>query len=467
MAHFTKFGKAATGHMFAHYERAKDIDGNYVKLGNQEIDYNRTPLNYNLAPMRESQGDFVRQRCGEVQCLNRKDVKVMCSWIVTVPKSIANTDNERQFFQETYNFLSEKYGKENVVSAYVHKDEVTPHMHFAFIPIVEDKKKKKLKVSAKECVGVNDLKAFHRELDGHLSKRMGKKYGGDILNEATKEGNKSIEELKRRSAIEKMSEALPEIDVNSIGRKVPVVGMVVKPDELETLKKGYTAALAIKELEMKLVNAEKTIDAYSIENDTLRRINRDLKYDFRKVADGGKFYLPNMSDELIGKVKAKQSWVEYDTVVERYCTIFRDTYEGALKIIEAARRQKEEMQAIMERVSRKAWGRVQSIGKIYTKPVIERSPDGRYYIVGVDNLLVRKEMKAHGCRYDADKNQWCTEDLERAVKVQSVLEAGMLAKRSGLAKPSAEPELVKPKLEPKPEAKPERRSPSRDRGIGM
>jgi hypothetical protein len=420
MAHFTKFGKAATGHMFAHYERAKDVDGNYIKLGNQDIDYNRTQLNYNLAPMRESQGDFVRQRCGEVQCLNRKDVKVMCSWIVTAPKSVANTENERQFFQETYNFLSEKYGNENVVSACVHKDEVTPHMHFAFIPIVEDKKKKKLKVSAKECVGVNDLKAFHRELDSYLSKRMEKKYGNDILNEATREGNKSIEELKRRSAIEKMSEALPEIDVNSIGRKVPVVGMVVKPDEFETLKKGYKASLSIKELESKLEDAKNTINAYRIENDVLKHANFGLKYDFQKVADGEKFYLPKMSDEVIGKVKAKEFSVLHDKVVDRYYTVFRDVYASALKVIEAVRRQKAEVQAAMEGAAVKAWGRVRSVGAVCLKPKVEWTPEGRYYLTGRGNAVL-SELRAVGCRFDADKNRWYSEEYEKAVEGQKVL----------------------------------------------
>ena len=40
--------------------------------------------------------------------------------------------------------------KENVISAYVHFDEVTPHMHYAFVPVVEDKKKGGYKLSAKK-----------------------------------------------------------------------------------------------------------------------------------------------------------------------------------------------------------------------------------------------------------------------------------------------------------------------------
>ena len=45
MAHVKKFTKAATGHMFAHFERAKDEKSEYVKFGNQNIDPSRTYLN--------------------------------------------------------------------------------------------------------------------------------------------------------------------------------------------------------------------------------------------------------------------------------------------------------------------------------------------------------------------------------------------------------------------------------------
>ena len=51
MAHVAKYSKGALGHMFAHYERAKDKDGEYIKFGNEDIDTNKSHLNYNLAPV--------------------------------------------------------------------------------------------------------------------------------------------------------------------------------------------------------------------------------------------------------------------------------------------------------------------------------------------------------------------------------------------------------------------------------
>jgi len=205
MAHCKKYNKAACGHMFKHYERAKDKDGQYIKFGNQNIDTSKTYLNYNLATddQPDRQGDFVRKRCSEVKIQNRADVNVMCSWVITATKEIKAEETER-FLRESYKFLSEKYGKENVVSAYVHMDEVTPHIHFAFVPVVRDKKKNILKVSAKELIDKYQLSIFHAKLSEHMENAFGRDVG--ILNEATKEGNQSIEELKRGTAQKELRE---------------------------------------------------------------------------------------------------------------------------------------------------------------------------------------------------------------------------------------------------------------------
>lgn len=193
MAHVMKYTKAACGHMFAHFDRKAE------HISNENLDRTRTHLNYNLAArqQRMEQGEFVRKRCSEVRCQNRKDVNVMVSWVITAPKDLPLSELD-SFFRATYNFCANRYGNENVVSAYVHFDEVTPHLHFAFVPVVEDKKRGGYKVSAKEAVNRSDLQRFHGDLQRHVEEELGHSVG--ILNEATVEGNKSIEELKRETA---------------------------------------------------------------------------------------------------------------------------------------------------------------------------------------------------------------------------------------------------------------------------
>lgn len=200
MAHCSKYTRGAMGHLMKHYERAKDENGEYIRFGNQNIDLDRTELNYNLAPD-GNQLERFHSRMQEVYCLNRKDVNVMCSWVVTVPEEVPE-EHQREFFQRTYDFLEKKYGKENVISAYVHMDESTPHMHFAFIPVVFDKKKKREKVSAKELISKNELKSFHSDFQAEMDKfceSHENEFECNVLNGATAGGNLTVQELKARS----------------------------------------------------------------------------------------------------------------------------------------------------------------------------------------------------------------------------------------------------------------------------
>ena len=199
MAHVEKYTRSQTGQLCQHYERKK-INGEYVKFGNENIDLTKTHLNYNLAP-EHNQIEFIKNRCEELNCFKRKDVNVMCSWVVTKPKDLS-AEHEEDFFKNTYKFLEDRYGKDNIVSSYVHMDEVTPHMHFVFVPVVYDKKKERYKISAKERINKLELKSFHQDLDKYLEQNMGFKV--NVLNEMTKEGNKSIEELKRGTAIDRL-----------------------------------------------------------------------------------------------------------------------------------------------------------------------------------------------------------------------------------------------------------------------
>ena len=125
MANAQKYTRAACGHLAAHYERRKDEKGEYVKFGNQDIDPQKTHLNYNLAPRRGvEQIDFIRQRTTEARTLKRDDVNVMCSWVVTLPEYRHHNQNlhvspdkeqvERLFFERTYRFLCDRYGEQRM-----------------------------------------------------------------------------------------------------------------------------------------------------------------------------------------------------------------------------------------------------------------------------------------------------------------------------------------------------------------
>jgi hypothetical protein len=191
MAHLEKYTAGATGHMLAHYDRTHSSSTSL-------IDESRTALNRNLAGIDQplSQLDFIHKRLSEIKVHKRADVNVFCDWIVTAPKDLT-AEELPMFFNETYKFLNDRYGKENVISAYVHMDETTPHIHYAFVPVVIDKKKGIPKLSAKERITRKDLNTFHPDLTKHMTKVFGRDIG--IQNDATALGNQTIKQLRQKS----------------------------------------------------------------------------------------------------------------------------------------------------------------------------------------------------------------------------------------------------------------------------
>lgn len=204
MAHVAKYTAAAVGHMTNHYGRSSD-DG--VKRSNENIDPKRTRLNYNLAPDREGgQVAFLQRRLSQVKVQKRADVNVLCDWVVTLPQGNYTPDQERVFFQRSYDFLSAQYGESNVVSAYVHMDETQPHLHFAFIPVVPDRRRGGEKVSAKECITRANLNSFHSNFQAYLDAH-GEPGLFPVINGATAGGNRTVKELQAEQQIEKAQAA--------------------------------------------------------------------------------------------------------------------------------------------------------------------------------------------------------------------------------------------------------------------
>ena len=190
-----KFTRNQSGNILVHCDRS-DPNRTYK---NQEIDHSKTYLNYNLAPEHKGMTDyeFMKKRCEEFKVLKRKDVNWLVSWVITMPADY--TGNKALFFREAYNFMENRYGKDNVVSAYVHLDETSPHMHFCFVPVIFDKKKQEYKVNAKQCINKVELKQIHPEMQEYLEKKLQTKV--NILNGATAEGNKTIDQLKKEEKI--------------------------------------------------------------------------------------------------------------------------------------------------------------------------------------------------------------------------------------------------------------------------
>lgn len=166
---------------------------------NQEIHHDRTCWNYNLAPEHKNMTDyeFMKNRCESLKILKRANVNWMASWVITIPADYMGS--QELFFKESYNFMENRYGKENVISAYVHLDETSPHMHFCFVPVIFDTKKQEYKVNGKVCINRTELQKIHPQMQEYLENKLQTKV--NILNGATAEGNKTIEQLKKEEKV--------------------------------------------------------------------------------------------------------------------------------------------------------------------------------------------------------------------------------------------------------------------------
>jgi len=196
MAHVQKFSKSAISGLSSHIERKT------LNHSNEDIDIDKSHLNYDLCEKEGTMNDRLSDRLEDVHCLNRADVKVMADWVLTLPQDLKELpeDSQKKFFEQSYEFLSDRYGKENVLSAMVHNDETTPHMHFSFVPVTFDDKKQHDKVSAKEVLTRQDLKTFHQALYKHLKEKIPEIYQGGVLNGETI-GVEDIRILKEKSAL--------------------------------------------------------------------------------------------------------------------------------------------------------------------------------------------------------------------------------------------------------------------------
>ncbi|MFZ7802142.1 MobV family relaxase [Bacillus thuringiensis] len=195
MAHVKKYTKGNVQGLSIHWDRKTE------NHSNQDIDNERSYLNYDLC---EKEGDTLsrmNQSLSEVYVLKRNDVKVCADWVVTLPENLKGISEkeQREFFEKTYEFLANRYGGEkNVLSANVHMDETTPHMHFVFMSVVWDEKKQREKVSAKEVLTRKELKTFHQDLDIFLKQEIPHIYKEGILNEKTI-GVDTVKNLKKHS----------------------------------------------------------------------------------------------------------------------------------------------------------------------------------------------------------------------------------------------------------------------------
>ncbi|MEC1053198.1 MobV family relaxase, partial [Bacillus paralicheniformis] len=136
---------------------------------NPDIDRNRAHLNYDL--LHDKRVDYKAminehiEKNVETKRAIRKDAVRCCSFMISASPEFfekLSPESEREFFKSNLEFIQERYGKENVMYASVHKDETTPHMHVGLVPITKEKK-----LSAKQIFNKVEMKQLQEAIGKH------------------------------------------------------------------------------------------------------------------------------------------------------------------------------------------------------------------------------------------------------------------------------------------------------------
>ena len=143
---FAKYKGPEIGHIEAHNERAKE-----KYASNPDVDTARSHLNFHLVtPERKYRAEAEKQ-IAAAGCRTRSDsVRVVEALVTASPEFFKGKKRSevKAYFTEALDFIQKHQSKDTIISAVVHMDEKTPHMHLCFVPLTEDKR-----LSAKEIVG--------------------------------------------------------------------------------------------------------------------------------------------------------------------------------------------------------------------------------------------------------------------------------------------------------------------------
>lgn len=110
---------------------------------NKEIETDKSHLNYDLiscSNYKEAIDKELSERYTKTTAI-RKDAVVATEFLFTSDTEFfdkLSPGEEKKYFEECLDFLKEKFGEKNIISAKVHKDEKTPHLHAVIIPLHND-----------------------------------------------------------------------------------------------------------------------------------------------------------------------------------------------------------------------------------------------------------------------------------------------------------------------------------------
>ena len=211
--------------LMAVYRHNERKNKNY---SNKDIDRTKTYLNYSL---KDPEFNYVKEFD---KIIKKYDLKgqiktvsnIVCEYMITSDsdffKKIGEEETKR-YFTTAYKFVSEykDLGEKYIISAKVHYDEKSPHMHLIFLPVVHTVDKKGNTIDKLACSEFWKAKDSYRQLQNAFFEYMVKN-GFDLQRglpkEETERMHYTLKEYKNITNFEKTKEQL-----QSIKLELPVV----------------------------------------------------------------------------------------------------------------------------------------------------------------------------------------------------------------------------------------------------
>ena len=195
------------------YSSSHDISGMQIhdmrerdhSNSNPDIDFNRSSLNYNLCNNLNgmSFNEYINKQIAERYTGKkavRKDAVRMVKVLFTSDSEFferLTAEQQQEYFQSCYDWAAERWGSNNIISAAVHLDEKTPHLHLNFVPLTADGR-----LSAKECIGNGSIAL--QKLQDDFYQTVGKRFG---LERGSRADLENGERPRRRQRVAEFKES--------------------------------------------------------------------------------------------------------------------------------------------------------------------------------------------------------------------------------------------------------------------
>lgn len=231
VVHMMKIKSGAVGGIQSHNNREHE------PKTNPDVDMSRSEDNYDLIPCDNYKRSTKEKLSNLVESSRavRKDAVVVCNFIVTSDNETMDAlgaDRQREFFQDSVKWFSDRYGADRVLNATVHMDETTPHLHIGVMPITQDGR-----LSAKAIFTKTEMKAIQTE----FARDVGEKYGLERGVEGSERTHLSEARFKEQKALEMANEH------GAIAQELQIIAEDCKQElseatrSLETVKQELSA----------------------------------------------------------------------------------------------------------------------------------------------------------------------------------------------------------------------------------